>query len=244
VRFAPCSNHRLSRVQRLIVPEPVTRPLAQRVVYAISHGLARFVATVFFRTRVHGRDLVPTSGGVLVCANHQSYLDPVLVGLSVDRRLNYLARDTLFRNRWFAWLIRFYDAIPIEREGSGLSGLKETLRRLKRGEMVLIFPEGTRTQDGEISPLKPGFCSVARRANVPLCPVGFDGPFQAWPKGAVLPRLNRVSVFIGPAIEPSEIAAMSDEQLVAELQKRMAECHRQARAEIAGAGLTDITAME
>lgn len=203
------------------------------MVYAISHVLARFVATIFFRVRVHGRDHVPQTGGVLVCANHQSYFDPVLVGLSVDRRLNYLARDTLFRNRWFAWLIRYYDAIPIDREGSGLSGLKETMRRLKRGEMVLIFPEGTRTTDGEVSPLKPGFCSVARRANVPLCPVGFDGPFQAWPKGAIVPRLNPISVFIGQPIEPSEVAAMNDEELVAELQKRMTECHRQARLELA-----------
>lgn len=191
------------------------------------------MATIFFRVRVHGRDQVPQTGGVLVCANHQSYFDPVLVGLSVDRRLNYLARDTLFRNRWFAWLIRYYDAIPIDREGSGLSGLKETMRRLKRGEMVLIFPEGTRTTDGEVSPLKPGFCSVARRANVPLCPVGFDGPFQAWPKGAIVPRLNPISVFIGQPIEPSEVAAMNDEELVAELQKRMTECHRQARLELA-----------
>lgn len=209
----------------------MTRPLSQRVVYAISHILARFVATVFFRVRVHGRENVPATGGVLVCANHQSYFDPVLVGLSVDRRLNYLARDTLFRNRWFAWLIRFYDAIPIEREGSGLGGLKETLKRLKRGEMVLIFPEGTRSTDGEIAPLKPGFCAVARRANVPLAPVGFDGPFQSWPKGAKFPQPVRVSVYIGKAIEPAEIATMTDEELVAELQKRIADCHRMARNE-------------
>ena len=78
--------------------------------------------------------------------------------------MNYVARETLFRLPLLAPLMRFLDAFPIDREGSGLSGLKETLRRLKRGELVLIFPEGTRTTDGEVAPLKPGFISVARRS--------------------------------------------------------------------------------
>ena len=92
-------------------------------------------------------------------SNHQSHLDPVLVGLASDQRLNYLARDTLFGFAPFRWLINSLDAIPIDREGLGLGGLKETLKRLKRGESVLMFPEGTRTRDGEVGRLRPGFCA-------------------------------------------------------------------------------------
>ena len=124
------------------------------------------LAVVVFRIRCFGREHVPPSGGGLVMSNHQSNMDPVLVGLATNRRLNYLARETLFAFAPFRWLIKSLDAIAIDREGLGLAGLKETLRRLKRGELVLIFPEGTRTRDGEIAPLKSGFCAVARRIRV------------------------------------------------------------------------------
>ncbi len=162
-------------------------------------------------------------------SNHQSHLDPVLVGLASDRRLNYLARQTLFGFAPFRWLITSLDAIPLDREGLGLHGLKETLKRLKRGEMVLIFPEGTRTRDGEVGVFKPGFCALARRANVPLVPVGIDGAFNSWPRKNVLPVPAAIHIQFGPPLEPSEIEKFDDEQLVAEMRRRIAACHAQAR---------------
>src|SRR5690606_4935787 len=101
--------------------------------------------------------------------------------------------------------------------------------RLKRGELVLIFPEGTRTPDGEVQSLKPGICSLARRGRVPLIPVGIDGAYQAWPRWAWLPRPTRIRVVIGNPITIEEIAERDDEQLLALLHERMVECHRQAR---------------
>jgi 1-acyl-sn-glycerol-3-phosphate acyltransferase len=168
-------------------------------------------------------------GGGLVCANHQSLFDPPFIGLTCQRRMNYLARDTLFRIPGLKQLIAFLDAIPIDREGGGLAGLKETLRRLKAGELVLIFPEGTRTHDGEVAPLKPGFIAVARRSRVPLVPVGLDGAFQAWPRSAKLPRLGRIGIVIGEPIRPEQVAEFSDEDLLAELEQRILTCHAQAR---------------
>lgn len=155
--------------------------------------------------------------------------DPPLVGLTCPRRMNYLARETLFRVPLLAPLIRFLDAIPIDREGTGLSGLKETLRRLKRGELVLIFPEGTRTSDGEVAPLKPGFIAVARRSKVPLIPVGLDGAYQAWPRTARLPRTGRIGVSIGQPITTDEVAQLSDDALVQLLESRIRACHAAAR---------------
>src|SRR5690606_31019997 len=105
-----------------------------------------------------------------------------------SRRLNYLARQTLFDHKFFSKLINSLDAIPIDRDGFGIAGLKETMRRLKREEMVLIFPEGTRTRDGEIAPLRPGFYTLAKRCPVALLPVAVDGAFQSWPRGQKLPR--------------------------------------------------------
>jgi len=143
--------------------------------------------------------------------------------------MNYLARDTLFRVPGLAQLITFLDAIPIDREGGGLGGLKETLRRLKAGELVLIFPEGTRTRDGQLAPLKPGFISVARRSRVPLIPVGLDGAYQAWPRTSPFPRLGRVAVAIGKPISAEQIAGFSDDDLLNELSRRIQACHAKAR---------------
>jgi 1-acyl-sn-glycerol-3-phosphate acyltransferase len=208
-----------------------SRTLTQRVGYDLIRVVARAFAVLVYGLRVVGRENWPQNGGGLICANHQSVFDPPLVGLTCERRMNYLARDTLFRVPILAPLIRFLDAIPIDREGMGLSGIKETLRRLKAGELVLIFPEGTRTRDGEMGPLKPGFISLARRGGVPLIPVGFDGAYQAWPRTARFPRFGRIAVVIGEPISPEQISAASDEELLVELELRIRKCHTEARGQ-------------
>jgi 1-acyl-sn-glycerol-3-phosphate acyltransferase len=205
------------------------RTLAQHLGYDALRVLARMAAVGLFRLRVEGRENWPATGGGLVCANHQSFFDPPLVGLTCPRRMNYLARDSLFRMPVLSQLIAFLDAIPIDREGGGLAGLKETLRRLKAEELVLIFPEGTRTRDGEVAPLKPGFIAVARRGRAPLIPVAIDGAFQAWPRTAWLPRLTRLAVVVGPPIWQVDVESLSDDELLAELEQRILTCHSRAR---------------
>lgn len=212
------------------VPRSPQRSLAQRWGYDVLRLLLQFLGVCLYGLRVVGREHWPAAGGGLVCANHQSMFDPPLVGLTCQRRMNYLARDTLFRVPILAPLIKFLDAIPIDREGGGLAGLKETLRRLKAGELVLIFPEGTRTSDGEVSPLKPGFIAVSRRGRVPLVPVGIDGAYQAWPRTSRFPRFGRIAVAIGEPISAEQVAEFSDEALLVELERRIRACHAQARA--------------
>ena len=203
---------------------------ARRATYSLSRFAARITAVVLFQIRCEGRENYPQSGAALVCANHQSYLDPVLVGLTCDRQLNYLARKSLFRFVPFRWLIQWYDAIPIEREGLGIGGLKETLRRLRRGEMVLLFPEGTRTRDGEVAPLQPGFCTLARRGRAAIVPVAIDGAYQAWPRSRLLPWRSAIHIQVGSAITFDELQRLTDAQLVAELQSRLASCHASVKA--------------
>ena len=205
------------------------RSFSKRTGYAVLQVLAQGLGILLFSIRFLGREHIPIEGGVLVCSNHQSFFDPVLVGMGFRRRLNYLARKTLFRFFVFRWLIEFLDAIPIDREGGGLGGLKETLKRLKRGELVVIFPEGTRTRDGEVAALKPGFVALARRSKTPLLPVAVDGAYEAWPRDAKFPRRSRVSVSIGPPMMPEYVRTLTDEQLVAELERRIRHCHAVAR---------------
>jgi len=208
---------------------PVQRSLPNRTWQAFLKFSCRLGAVAVFNIRCHGREKVPRTGGGLMLSHHQSNLDPVLVGLASDRRLNYVARKTLFKFPPFRWLINSLDAIAIDREGSGLEGLKETLKRLKRGEIVLLFPEGTRTPDGEVHAIKPGFCAVARRAKVPLIPAAMDGAWEAWPRQRKLPRRAVIHVAFGDPIPAEEIERMSDEEMVAEVERRIRACHAQAR---------------
>ena len=201
----------------------------KRATYDLSRIAARLFAVTFFRFRCAGREFFPRTGGALVCSNHQSFFDPVIAGLVCDRRLNYLVRKSLFSITAFRWLIQWYDAIPIERDGMGIGGLKETLKRLKRGEMVLIFPEGTRTQHGGVNPLKPGFCALARRGKVPLVPMAIDGAFDAWPANSRGPRPAVIHVEVGPTIEPEQVREMSDEELVSELSRKLEVLYARAR---------------
>lgn len=201
------------------------RSLAKRLWYNFLRFFFRMLGVLCFRIRCEGREHLPTSGGVLIVSNHQSHLDPVLVGLACDRRLNYLARETLFGFAPFRWLINSLDAIPIDREGLGMAGLKETLRRLKREEIVLIFPEGTRTRDGRLAPLKPGFSVLAKRTGVPVLPVAIEGAFDCWPRSRLLPGPGAIQIEFGRPIEKEEISACDDRQLVTLVQSRIEECH-------------------
>jgi 1-acyl-sn-glycerol-3-phosphate acyltransferase len=197
--------------------------------YALLQFLSRLLVTAILGYRCQGQRHLPTVGGALVLSSHQSYFDPVLLGVPRFRRLNYLARDTLFGFFLLRWLIQSLNAIPIDREGVGMAGLKETLRRLKRGEIVVIFPEGTRTKDGDLQSLKPGFAALARRAGVPLIPAAIVGAYECWPRTQALPGSGQIRVRYGQPIRPEEIATFDDRQLVAEVERRLVACHREAK---------------
>ncbi len=209
--------------------EQFVRPRGQRITYAVMRQVFRLSGIFGFGVRCEGRENFPATGGALVCANHQSNLDPPLVGMMSNRRMNYLAKKTLFGHQTFKWWIEHLDAIPIDRSGMGLGGIKETMRRLKRGEVVLIFPEGQRTFDGELNPLMPGFTALARRTRVPLVPVGFDGAFQAWPRGTHVPGLARVRMVVGPPLTSAEYDDLDDAAMMQLLEGRIRECFDRAR---------------
>src|SRR5579872_5835493 len=150
------------------------RSRAHLVWYKSVQYLIATLATVLLRWRATGQCNVPASGGVLLVSNHLSYLDVFFLGIPLRRPLNYVARSTLFV-RGLACLMRSVGGFPIQREGIGASGLKETLRRLRAGGIVTLFPEGTRSPDGALGPLKPGIAVLVARAGVPVVPVGLAG---------------------------------------------------------------------
>jgi 1-acyl-sn-glycerol-3-phosphate acyltransferase len=201
------------------------RSLLSRVWYQSIRLMLLLLAIVVYRVRHTGKHNIPSKGGVLVVSNHQSLFDPPLVGTGCWRRMNYLARETLFRFGPFRWFIRSLDAIPIDRDGIGLGGIKEALKRLKRGEMVVIFPEGTRTPDGQIAPFRPGFTTLAVRSKAAILPVAIDGAFEVWPRWKKCPGLGKIRVHFGVPMMPDEIVGRDERELVAEVERRVRECH-------------------
>ncbi len=208
------------------------RPIEHLIWYrAIQYVVATFF-TVYGGWRATGRHNLPKQGGVLLVSNHISYLDVFLLGLPLTRPLNYVARSTLFLPV-LANLIRSVGGFPIQRDGLGASGLKETLRRLKHGGIVTLFPEGTRSPDGEIGEVKPGIAVLVSRARVPVVVAGIAGTFEAWPRSQLLPLPHPLRIHYGLPIWPSELENMDTDQITSLIAGRMKESQAIAREALA-----------
>jgi 1-acyl-sn-glycerol-3-phosphate acyltransferase len=161
--------------------------LRARLFYAATYSIAYPIMTLGFSLRTAGVRNMP-DGPVMILANHESYFDPMLVGLALRRPISYLARKTLFRNPYFRWLIENLNAVPIDQEGIGREGLQASVNILQAGNPLLIFPEGTRTEDGKLQPFKAGIMLILRRCPVPILPVGIAGAFESFPMHRKLPK--------------------------------------------------------
>lgn len=205
------------------------RPPLIIIAQCIVRWFFRMLFVVVYQIRVHGLKNYPVHDGFLICANHQSFLDPIVLGVVCPRPINFLGRSNLFRFKPMGWFLKWNDTIPIDRDNNSLGGIKEALRRLKRGESVMIFPEGTRTRDGELQPIKPGFCALARRTRAPLVPICFAGAFEAMPRTRPIPIPGTIHAVIGEPIEFEQYKDLSDEETVKLLTDVMESCFQQAR---------------
>jgi len=171
------------------------------VVWKLLQIIARVGTTVLFDLKTYGSRNVPKTGGVLLVANHQSYLDPVLVAVHLDRPVSFLAKSELFENPYFAWFIRSLHAFPVRQGEGDVGAVREMIRRLEEGNVLNVYPEGSRTKTGEIAPLEKGVALVIRKAGVPVVPVAIDGSFAAWPKDSTIFRPHPVRVKYGKPID-------------------------------------------
>jgi 1-acyl-sn-glycerol-3-phosphate acyltransferase len=183
--------------------------------------LCQIACTAYLGLRVRHRERVPRTGGVLIASNHQSFLDPVLVMVWLQREASFMARDSLFKNALFRRLITYLNAFPVKRGSADISAIKECLRRLKGGHALVAFPEGTRTPDGRVQPLIGGVVLVARKAKAPIVPTAIVGAYEAWPRTSKLPQPRRIVVAYDHPIMPEELDGLSDEEVVALLQRRI-----------------------
>lgn len=203
------------------------RSLGRLAWYRFVQAMCSTLAVVLFRWRATGRHHMPESGGVLLISNHLSFVDVFFLGIPLRRPLNYVARSTLFLPV-LGTLIRSVGGFPIQREGMGASGMKETLKRLRAGGIVTLFPEGTRSPDGRLGPLKPGIAVLVQRAGVPVVPAGLAGTFEVWPRSRLLPVVHPIRIHYGRAIYPDEVAGLETDAITAMVRDRLEEACREA----------------
>jgi 1-acyl-sn-glycerol-3-phosphate acyltransferase len=207
------------------------------LLYEIGYWLSKAVLTWGFNYRYEGGDNVPRTGPALLLANHQSFFDPSIAGCPIRRHLCFLARKTLFHNRFFGALIRRCNAVPVDQEGVAKEGLKTILEVLKAGQAVLVFPEGERTYTGEVQPLKPGILLIIKRISAPIVPIGIAGAFDALPRTRKWPRFSPfflpttgadVAASIGKPIPAERYRDMPREQVLIELREELIRAKERA----------------
>lgn len=180
--------------------EHMTR--SQEAFYRLLWTLVQVVARGYFRAKVAGKQNVPTTGAFIVAPVHRSNLDTPLVAAITSRRLRYMGKESMWKNKFGAWFFTAGGGFPVERGTADRAAMKATMEVLDRGEPMVMFPEGTRQSGPIVEELFDGPAYVACRTQVPVVPVGIGGTEEAMPKGRNVPPPRRLSLVVGEPMQP------------------------------------------
>ena len=184
------------------------------IAFRFGRVVCRIFCGLFLRISVYGKENVPKDGAFIIAGNHQCYFDPVFCGIPIKRDLFFLARDSLFKNRLFGFIIASVNSIPVKRDHADIKSMKTIISILKQGYGVCLFPESTRTTDGRIKDFKPGLGLLSRKGNAGVLPVLIDGAFECWPKNKKFFRFrSKISIVYGKYIPPDELKNIKDKEL-------------------------------
>ncbi|MCL0074533.1 1-acyl-sn-glycerol-3-phosphate acyltransferase [Thermodesulfovibrionales bacterium] len=164
--------------------------------YFFMRAILYTIFKVFFLLRVYGLENVPDKGGVIVAANHVSYFDPPVFGVALKRKATYIAKRYLFSVPIISPIVNFY-CISVDEGKAQASTIKESVKRLKKGELIVMFPEGERSEDGSFLDAKRGIGLIAAISGAPVVPALVDGTQKVLPVGAKVPRLAKIKVSFG-----------------------------------------------
>ena len=193
--------------------------------WQVMHLVCFLYFVPMYRFRAWGVRHVPLTGPVLLVSNHQSFFDPILVGLPLARRRFYaMARKTLWDHPAVGWLIEQLSAVPVDQENAAgdLRAMRQCVEILRQGQMLLVFPEGSRTLTGETDAFLTGTMLLIKRARPAVVPVALDGAFDAWPRGRKLPRpTGRMGVRFGEPIPAEALLTIPPGQALTLLRDRV-----------------------
>lgn len=200
-----------------------------KIWYEIVRDVLFLTFAPLFRVRGFGVKNIPRKGPVIFLSNHQSFLDPIFCQVPVWRHMHYMARDSLFKHKVFGPLLKSIYAIPIRRGSGDLAAMRKIIAALKQNAAVCLFPEGTRTKDGKIADIQPGFALLARKTGAMVVPVVIDGAFECWPRDRKFPSLGKVRVSYGEAIDAEQIACIGDKKFAAQITKTLRQMQTELR---------------
>lgn len=203
------------------------------ILYWIGWLLSRSVGRVFGRWKVRGAENMPSTGGVILAPNHISYLDPPIAGAPFRRQVHFMAKEELFRVPILGALIRMVGAFPVRRGTADREALRQAISLLQSGEVVCIFPEGTRSLDGNLKEAETGFGMIALRAGVPVLPVAIVGTDQVLRRGSKMLHFGRIRLNIGKPLDFTDLRDRADDrEAMREVGRRTMAAIAALRAEI------------
>lgn len=167
--------------------------------YSVIRTVGWLLLKIFWRMEVIGIENVPERGGVIIASNHVSYLDPIVLGASTKRKLHFMAKKEVFNNIFSSIFLKNLNAFPVDRKKIDILAFRKSISILEEGRVLGIFPEGTRSLNGELQELKLGVVKIAMKTGVPIIPVGIIGTHKIYPHGKIFPVLfkNKISVYFG-----------------------------------------------
>ena len=209
--------------------------LSHMLMFGFCRMLCRVFLSTFYRVHASGKHNVPQSGALLIISNHQSFLDPPLVGTyQGSRHTDFIARGGLFKSKFFGWLIDRLNSIPVGEGAPETAAIKEALRRLEMGRAVILFPEGSRSPDGALHEFKRGIALLVKKARCPVVPAALEGVHDAWPRGQSRPTLfgKRIAIRYAEPIPHAELMAEGPDAALRRLEQQIDAMRLELRAEL------------
>jgi 1-acyl-sn-glycerol-3-phosphate acyltransferase len=208
----------------------------KRRLRTVWHCIARILCTSvvcsLYRVRACGMSNVPKKGPVLVICNHQSFLDPIFSQSWIFRNFYFVARESLFEIKFFGALISSLYTIPVKRGQADVSAVKSIIEKLKQGLPICLYAESSRTSDGKIDDIKPGFSLLSRRSGAKVVPAVIDGAFEAWPRTRKFPKISKVAVSYGRPFSAEQVTELGDKEFARLLTGKLRQMQNELRSKL------------
>ncbi|MDD5014133.1 MAG: lysophospholipid acyltransferase family protein [Atribacterota bacterium] len=164
--------------------------------YDVVRALFWLLLKIFWRMEIIGIENLPERGGLIIASNHVSYLDPAVLAASLNRKIYFIAKKEIFKNDFISFIFKNLNAISVDRKNADILAFKKAIDILREEKVLGIFPEGTRSSDGDLQELKLGAIRIAMKTGVPILPVGIIGTHQIYPRGIIFPILFKHKIIV------------------------------------------------
>jgi 1-acyl-sn-glycerol-3-phosphate acyltransferase len=189
------------------------RNIYSAISYFLSRAFFKLILKIFYRYRVIGTENIPRSGPFIMASNHASYLDPPAVGATTRRRIYFMASEHLYKGRLMGWWCDSVGCIKVKRGEPDHRAIRKVLDYLEKGRPVAIFPEGTRSQDGNLQGALSGVGYLAVKSGAPVVPCFVKGGEKALPRDARFLKPARVSIYVGRPLRAADLKGETDKKV-------------------------------